>query len=168
MRLVLFLILLNLPCKAQSNKGQSNVLPDWLIKQHQSALSNQYDNYRSLISKYVVVNDSISYCLKKITTGTCEKDFIVTFNRSMEISQYEVGRKCDHDLSRPSYRWKEFKILSDTSFRIVEIVERVPYQFIDKNGMVKEEFDYYEIANKPRDTVTTLLIVDKSGVLNIK
>ena len=159
------ILLLVLVCIFANCKGQ-NAIPEWLLKKHHGSFSNGSDSYNSEVSKYVILNDSISYCLKKKNTGTCQKEFIITFNKKVEVAEFELSRNCDHDLSRPYYRWKEFKRVSDTTFQIVEIVERVPAEFVDENGMVKEQFDYYEIKNKTRDTTTTILTIDKGGRLN--
>ena len=118
--------------------------------------------------EYKIVNDSVIYCIYKQIDGVCERYFLATLVNKKQAENLEIGYNCDHDLSRPSYTWKEFVIKSSNIILTAEYTESVHDSLMDENGWMKKEYDFLD-AEKLVDTARQVFQIDQQGsIIEIK
>ena len=154
----------NLP---KSNETQ-NEYPDWLniINGEINKELGQYAS--SKIIKYTKLNDSLSYAIFDFNDGVCSKYSLETYVNEKEVDYLEIGQSCDHDLSTPEYKWKEYEIIDPKKIKLKEYREYVHDSLIDSKGNMKEEYDFMEADTKIDSTISILKINSNGTTDKIK
>ncbi|MGB6268445.1 MAG: hypothetical protein WBF67_05485, partial [Olleya sp.] len=67
---------------------------------------------------------------------------------------------CDHDLSRPTYSWKETAFLNTNTILTMKYNESVNDSLVDIYGRIKESYDFMEAETKTDSIVTKYKITE--------
>ena len=150
------------------NRKDNSKLPDWLTQLYPHEIKLDYQTVGQELADFKTVNDSVAYCTYKQMDGVCERHFLATYVNKNLKNNLEIGHNCDHDLSIPSYTWKEFAIKSQDIILTTEYTESVHDSLIDENGRMKKEYDFLE-AETTVDTARQVFQVAQQGqIIEIK
>jgi hypothetical protein len=144
------------------NHKDNSKFPDWLTQLYPTEIKLDYQTIRQALADFKTVNDSVVYCIYRQMDGVCEGHFLATYVNKEPKDSIEIGHNCDHDLSIPSYTWKEFAIKSSDIILTTEYTESVHDSLIDENGWMKKEYIFLE-AETTVDTARQVFQVDQQG-----
>jgi len=148
---------------AQQDTRQNDFkFPEWLSKLYPAEVKYEYHTFNQELIAFKTVNDSVNYCITRQMDGVCGIDYLVTYVYEHRKDSLEVGHNCDHELSTPTYSWKDFVIKSSNVILTTEYTESVHDTLIDANGRVKAEYDFLE-SKTTVDTIRRLFQVDQNG-----
>ncbi len=150
---------------SEENEEIESSFPDWLIENYPTELEFEYGyTLKQEIKDYRIVNDSISYCIYQQMDGVCSRRILDTYTKQIKTDSLEIAENCDHDLSLPTYSWKEFEVKSSNIILTTEFIESVHDSLIDENGMMKKGYDFME-AETTVDTIKQVFQVNNQGLI---
>ena len=138
--------------------------PDWLTNLYPSELKLKHQTIVQKLTDFRRVNDSVAYCTYKQMDGVCERHYLETFVHKKQRASLEIGYNCDHDLSIPTYTWKEFEVKSSNLILTNEYTESVHDSMINDNGRMKKAYSFLE-AETTIDTARQVFQVDQKGMI---
>jgi len=150
--------------KEESNKIINNTYPKWLIELYESDIDLPNDQMTQKIVDFKQVNDSVTFSIQELSTGTCLTSFLTTQIHNIETEELEISDECDHDLSQPKYSWKIFKFKESLIIQTTEYTEYVHDSLIDSDGFMKDGYDFIEVDTKIDSIISTYKITDKGKI----
>lgn len=147
----------------ESQKEKSR-FPDWLSKLYPKELKLKYRKIDQELTDFKKVNDTVSFCTFKKMGGVCIRYFLETYVNRTQKDSLKIGHQCDHDLSQPTYSWKEFELKSSNIIMTTEYIKSVHDSLIDENSRMKKGFDFME-AETTIDTINQVYQVNSKGLI---
>jgi len=138
--------------------------PDWLAQLYPNEIKLKYRTIGQELTDFKKLNDSVAYCTYNQMDGVCLWSFIKTYVNKTQVDSLEIGQNCDHDLSQPTYSWKEYEFNPLNIISLTKYIESVHDSLIDKNGYVKEKYDFLE-SETIIDSTRQLFQVEQNGMI---
>ena len=150
------------PTSNSERSDEVDTIPTWVKDIYAVEIENKGGSITQEVLEFKRLNDSVTYVVCLRLDGVCMTTVLNTHKGQRTFKDLEVGKLCDHDLSQPSYKWKDYQLRDPNNIEVVEYHESVHDTLIDSMGRMRQGFDYTE-ATKVVDTVTQFYRVTMSG-----
>ena len=143
--------------------GEKTVIPNWVVQLYKDS-GSLYEKTGYELVYFKKINDSISYCIYNVFSGTCGVSYLATQVNQRPLENLQVSEGCDADLSIPSYSYSDYSLDSSRYVIITtEYSEEAKKEFLTDDGRsYKQGFDD-ENSEKIRDTIKTIRKIEPSG-----
>jgi len=132
--------------------------PKWLVELYPKELKMGAITINQTIDNFEIINDSLIYITFDKSDGVCSLRYLITFLNKQKIDSLHISDMCDHELSIPTYSWKESAIINQRNIIVKDYQESVIDSMLNANGNIKNNLDFLEVETILDSTLTEFKI----------
>ena len=148
--------------------SQKDSIPYWVRHLYEKKDTTTFENETIEVTYFKFINDTTSYSIYTILTGTCLRTNLATQRNRRNYYSMEIGRECDQDLSLPYYSHTTYKhdSINNSIILTVDDEEANP-KYLEKDGNFKKGYDM-ESGKTIHHIIEKTVRIAKSGRLKIQ
>uniref|UniRef100_UPI00261011D4 hypothetical protein n=1 Tax=uncultured Maribacter sp. TaxID=431308 RepID=UPI00261011D4 len=141
--------------------------PKWLTELYPREFKIGPMTINQTIDNIETINDSLIYITYGQSDGVCNLGYLVTFLNKQKRDSLLITDICDHELSIPTYSWKESALINRTKVVVMDYKESVIDSMLDLEGKIKNNLDFLEAETKIDSTLTEFKIDEVGRIKKI-